>query len=87
MGLTPSEFWALTPWEFSCVVDGATERRHYEQETVARMTANLMNVHIAKGQRITPEQIYRRPDATPDFADSESFTRYMRERKRKAEDD
>lgn len=51
------------------------------------MTANLMNVHIAKGQRITPEQIYRRPDATPDFADSESFTRYMRERKRKAEDD
>ncbi|HJW84755.1 MAG TPA: hypothetical protein VJ754_10665 [Anaerolineae bacterium] len=62
------------------MVDGATERRHYEQETVARMTANLINVHIAKGPRVRPEQIYRRPNAAPEPATSREFTAHMRRR-------
>jgi len=76
----------MTPWEFQCVIDGAMERRHYEQETVATMTANLINVHIAKGRQMRPDNFYRRPNAPPPFADSKAFTEYMKRRRLEREE-
>jgi hypothetical protein len=86
IGLSPQEFWSLTPWEFECAVHGATERRHYEQETVAKMTANLMNVQLSRADRVSPDDIYRRPDAPPEFTDPEAFKVYMRARQRETEE-
>ena len=82
----PSQFWEMTPWELACVFDGATERRHYEQETVAKMTADLINVHVAKGHRAKPEHYYRRPDTPREPATSEEFTEQMKRRVRECEE-
>lgn len=85
IGIKPTEFWSLTPWEFGCAIDGATQRRHYEQETVANMTANLVNPHLAKGHHMSGTDYYRRPDAPPEFSDPREAAAYMRRRKQSTE--
>lgn len=41
--------------------------------------ANLMTMWCDKGKSVSPEQLFKRRDAPPEFATSAEFTAYMRE--------
>lgn len=48
VGLTPSEFWALSLQEFDAVCKGHQVAKKHEIHTVAWATANLMNCWVKK---------------------------------------
>jgi len=78
MGIRPSEFWSLTPYELALYARGQTDKRHADMEALAWVQANLMNVQIAKGKRLSARDLYRRPDAEIEFSDEAAFKAYMR---------
>jgi hypothetical protein len=84
MGVRPSEFWAMTPYELAMFARGQTDKRHAEMETLAWVQSNLINVHLARGDRVTPGSLYSRPGAEAEeereFASAEDFAEYMRTR-------
>lgn len=85
IGITPDQFWGLTPYELHLYAQGVGEKRDRDMSALAWMQANLINVHIGKGRKVRAEQLYRSRDAAPEFLDAASFNAYMR--KRKGEED
>lgn len=83
VGITPDQFWGLTPHELKLYVQGIGERRDDDMEALAWLQANIMNVWASKGKRVKASDLYRRRRARrPEFSDAESFKAYMRERQR-----
>ena len=48
IGLSPSEFWALSLTEFSAVCEGNKIAKKHEMHSLAWSTANLMNCWVKK---------------------------------------
>jgi len=88
VGITPAQFWRLTPRELSVYVQGVGDRHEREMGMLAWLQANIMNMWVEKGKpKIRPESLWRRRDAPPEFADAESFNAYMRERLERQEEE
>lgn len=56
--MTPAEFWPLTPWECSMMIEGAVGREDREWERAALIATCALNPHIKKP--ITPDQLLGR---------------------------
>lgn len=69
-GLTPSQFYELTPREFELYLQGYGDRIDMAMDALAWVCANLMNVHIAKGKRIKASDLRpKKPDASQEAVD------------------
>ena len=81
-GIKPSEFWELTPAEFSSWLEGRSRAHRRDQELAAWVCANIMNCWSGKGHRITPSKLLGPKggviDAN-DFTSSEDFNRCVEE--------
>lgn len=77
-GITPAQFWRLTPWELRLYLEGVAQRRDSDMEALAWLQANIMN--LWSKTRVRASQLFRRRDAAPEFADAASFNAYMRAR-------
>lgn len=60
MGLKPAEFRAMTYREFELYAEGHGEFWDRVMQLCAWMQANLMNVHLSKGSKVTPEKLLPR---------------------------
>lgn len=83
LGITPGDFWDLTPLELRLYSDGVAQRQDREMQILAWMQANLINVHIAKGKRVSASDLYSPKQEPPTFQDAESFKAYMRTKGRR----
>ena len=70
----------MTPFELGVMFEGAQRNRSWAMETLAWLQSNIMNMlrDSKKSRRIKPGDLYRSPDAAPQFADEQSFREYMR---------
>lgn len=59
--LLPDQFWALTPFEAACLVNGGNHRHNDEWERAAFLAAQIINIS-GKSLRepITPDQLLGR---------------------------
>ncbi|KKN71042.1 hypothetical protein LCGC14_0424590 [marine sediment metagenome] len=69
----------MSPHEFRLYREGAADRKEDEYAMFAWGQANLMTMWCDKGKSVSPEQLFKRRDAPPEFATSAEFTAYMRE--------
>lgn len=58
--MRPWDFWRLTAAEFAATADGYRRRTDRELERLAWQTANLMNVHLKKKDRMTMQKLLGR---------------------------
>jgi hypothetical protein len=101
VGLRPADVLEMTPREVELWFEGAGDARRRDMRMMAMFVAPMINIHIAKGKKLTPADLLPRgldkedpvdPDAPPAFEfdmEAESFQdvkKQMRQARRARKD-
>jgi len=59
LGLSPREFWDMTPLEFLCAQKGFFELYRVKEKSDWHRTIELINIQLPKKNRINPDEVLK----------------------------
>ena len=81
-GITPAEFWEMTPYEFNEVVRAQRRKEERWERRFASVSATIMNMagkSLKKGQTVSVDDLIESAPETSAERDHESEREYLRQ--------